>query len=60
MRTNVGLAGRCSGRVGLAPCFSPCLAFGNVDTDWHLWVEVGERPILTKSVITSETVNSAS
>jgi hypothetical protein len=35
------------------------LAFRNVDTDWQLWVEVGERPIPRKLVITSKTMNSA-
>ena len=35
------------------------LAFRNTDTDWQLWVEVGERPIPRKMVITSKTVNSA-
>ncbi len=35
------------------------LAFRNFDTDWQLWVEVGERPIPRKLVITSKTMNSA-
>jgi len=35
------------------------LAFRNFDTDWQLWVEVGERPIPRKLVITTKTVNSA-
>lgn len=35
------------------------LAFRNLDTDWQLWVEVGERPIPRKLVITSKTLNSA-
>ncbi|MBK1732891.1 DUF2092 domain-containing protein [Thiococcus pfennigii] len=35
------------------------LAFRNRDTDWQLWVEVGERPIPRKLVITSKTLNSA-
>ena len=35
------------------------LAFRNFDTDWQLWVEVGERPIPRKLVITSKTINSA-
>jgi hypothetical protein len=35
------------------------LAFRNVDTDWQLWVEVGEKPIPRKLVITSKTINSA-
>jgi hypothetical protein len=35
------------------------LAFRNFDTDWQLWVEVGQRPIPRKMVITSKTVNSA-
>ena len=35
------------------------LAFRNFDTDWQLWVEVGEHPIPRKMVITSKTLNSA-
>ncbi len=35
------------------------LAFRNFDTDWQLWVEVGERPIPRKMVITSKTLNNA-
>jgi len=35
------------------------LAFRNPDTDWQLWVEVGDRPIPRKMVITSKTMNSA-
>lgn len=35
------------------------LAFRNFDTDWQIWVEVGERPIPRKMVITSKTMNSA-
>ncbi len=35
------------------------LAFRNFDTDWQLWVEVGECPIPRKLVITSKTINSA-
>ncbi|MCB2147088.1 MAG: DUF2092 domain-containing protein [Deltaproteobacteria bacterium] len=35
------------------------LAFRNFDTDWQLWVEVGEKPIPRKLVITSKTMNSA-
>ena len=35
------------------------LAFRNHDTDWQLWVEVGDRPIPRKMVITSKTVNNA-
>ncbi|MBK1648761.1 DUF2092 domain-containing protein [Rhabdochromatium marinum] len=35
------------------------LAFRNQDTDWQLWVEVGENPVPRKLVITSKTVNSA-
>jgi len=35
------------------------LAFRNFDTDWQLWVEVGERPIPRKLVITSKTMNNA-
>lgn len=33
------------------------LAFRNFDTDWQLWVEVGERPIPRKLVVTSKTLN---
>jgi len=35
------------------------LAFRNFETDWQLWVEIGERPIPRKMVITSKTINSA-
>jgi hypothetical protein len=35
------------------------LAFRNFDTDWQLWVEVGDKPISRKMVITSKTLNSA-
>ncbi len=35
------------------------LAFRNFDSDWQLWVEVGNRPIPRKLVITSKTLNSA-
>jgi hypothetical protein len=35
------------------------LAFRNFDTDWQLWVEVGNRPIPRKMVITSKTLNGA-
>jgi hypothetical protein len=35
------------------------LAFRNFDTDWQLWVQVGERPIPRKLVITSKTINGA-
>lgn len=35
------------------------LAFRNFDTDWQLWVQVGNKPIPRKLVITSKTVNSA-
>jgi hypothetical protein len=35
------------------------LAFRNFDTDWQIWVEVGEKPIPRKLVITSKTMNSA-
>jgi hypothetical protein len=33
------------------------LAFRNFDTDWQLWVEVGDRPIPRKLVITSKTIS---
>ena len=35
------------------------LAFRNFDTDWQIWVAVGDRPAPRKLVITSKTVNSA-
>jgi len=35
------------------------LAFRNFDTDWQIWVEVGDEPAPRKLVITSKTVNSA-
>lgn len=34
------------------------LAFRNFDTDWQLWVELGDRPIPRKYVITSKIVAS--
>jgi hypothetical protein len=35
------------------------LAFRNFDTDWQLWVEVGDSPVPRKMVITSKTMNAA-
>ncbi len=35
------------------------IAFRNFDTDWQLWVEVGQNPIPRQMVITSKTINSA-
>jgi len=35
------------------------LAFRNFDTDWQLWVDVGDKPVPRKLVITSKTVNGA-
>jgi hypothetical protein len=35
------------------------LAFRNLDTDWQIWVEVGERPVPRKYVITSKAVGGA-
>jgi len=35
------------------------LAFRNEDTDWQLWVEVGDNPIPRKFVITSKSVAAA-
>lgn len=35
------------------------LAFRNFDTDWQLWIRVGEEPAPCKMVITSKTINSA-
>jgi hypothetical protein len=35
------------------------LAFRNFDTDWQIWVEVGENPVPRKMVITSKTLNNA-
>ena len=35
------------------------LAFRNPETDWQLWVEIGENPIPRKYVITSKTVTGA-
>jgi hypothetical protein len=35
------------------------LAFRNFDTDWQIWIEVGQRPIPRKLVITTKTLNSA-
>jgi hypothetical protein len=35
------------------------LAFRNLETDWQLWVQVGQSPIPRKLVITSKTINNA-
>ena len=35
------------------------LAFRNFDTDWQLWVDVGDKPVPRKLVITSKTINGA-
>jgi hypothetical protein len=35
------------------------LAFRNLDTDWQIWVEVGDRPFPRKYVITSKAVGAA-
>ena len=35
------------------------LAFRNLDTDWQIWVESGERPLPRKYVITSKTLATA-
>src|SRR5262249_12363079 len=35
------------------------LAFRNIDTDWQIWIELGERPIPRKYVITSKEVVGA-
>jgi hypothetical protein len=35
------------------------LAFRNLDTDWQIWVELGERPVPRKYVITSKVVGAA-
>lgn len=35
------------------------LAFRNLDTDWQIWVEIGERPVPRKYVITSKAVGGA-
>ena len=35
------------------------LAFRNFDTDWQIWVAVGDSPAPRKLVITSKTLNSA-
>lgn len=35
------------------------VAFRNFDTDWQLWVDVGDKPIPRKLVITSKTLNGA-
>ena len=32
------------------------LAFRNLDTDWQIWIEVGDRPVPHKYVITSKAV----
>jgi hypothetical protein len=35
------------------------LAFRNLETDWQIWIEVGERPVPRKYVITSKAVGAA-
>jgi hypothetical protein len=35
------------------------LAFRNLETDWQIWIEIGDRPIPRKYVITSKSVNGA-
>jgi len=35
------------------------LAFRNFDTDWQLWVQIGDKPIPCKMVVTSKMLNSA-
>ena len=35
------------------------LAFRNLDTDWQIWIEVGERPVPRKYVVTSKAVGAA-
>ncbi|WP_245435359.1 DUF2092 domain-containing protein [Microvirga calopogonii] len=35
------------------------LAFRNLDTDWQIWVEVGDKPVPRKYVITSKAVGAA-
>jgi hypothetical protein len=35
------------------------LAFRNLDTDWQIWVEVGDRPLPHKYVITSKAVGGS-
>ena len=35
------------------------LAFRTEDTDWQIWIEIGQRPIPRKYVITSKTVTCA-
>lgn len=35
------------------------LAFRNFETDWQIWVEVGEQPVPRKMVVTSKTINNA-
>jgi len=35
------------------------LAFRNLDTDWQIWVEVGDRPVPHKYVITSKAVGGS-
>jgi hypothetical protein len=49
---NIGL-----GVVGGVECHH--LAFRNQDVDWQLWVEVGDKPIPRKLVITSKAIGGA-
>ena len=46
-----------SGIVDGVPCDH--LAFRNLDTDWQIWIESGERPLPRKYVITSKTLATA-
>ena len=33
--------------------------FSQLQTDWQLWLDVGDKPVQRKLVITSKTLNSA-
>ncbi len=35
------------------------LAFRNLETDWQIWIEVGDRPVPRKYIITSKAVGAA-
>lgn len=47
------------GRGVVAGVMCEHLAFRNFDTDWQIWVAVGDEPAPRKLVITSKTVNGA-
>jgi hypothetical protein len=47
------------GRGGVEGVECEHLAFRNLDTDWQIWIEIGDRPVPRKYVITSKAVCAA-